>query len=184
MKKGIFRTAVVLTLASSLFLSSCIGSFGLTGKVYEFNKGVGNKFVNELVFLAMCIIPVYEVTLFIDAIVLNSIEFWTGNNPIAAGQVKQVKGENGEEYTITTLENGYEIKNEEGKEMSLIYDKKSNVWSSVVGDKTNKLIQIQDNGTAIVYLPNGTQTEVQLDQRGVASLKQVIDNQTVLFAAK
>ena len=59
----------------------CYGSFELVKKVHKFNGTLGNKFVNELGFLVMNIIPVYGVAAFIDAVVLNSIEFWTGKNP-------------------------------------------------------------------------------------------------------
>ena len=41
-----------------------------------------NRWVNEAVFLGMNIIPVYGVCLFADYIVLNSIEWWTGENPV------------------------------------------------------------------------------------------------------
>jgi hypothetical protein len=62
-------------------LGGCYGSFELVKKVHKFNGTLGNKFVNELGFLVMNIVPVYGVAAFIDAVVLNSIEFWTGRNP-------------------------------------------------------------------------------------------------------
>jgi hypothetical protein len=62
-------------------VGGCYGSFELVKKVHKFNGTLGNKFVNELGFLVMNIVPVYGVAAFIDAIVLNSIEFWTGRNP-------------------------------------------------------------------------------------------------------
>ena len=37
-----------------------------------------SKFVNELVFFAFWILPVYEVSGLADLLVLNSIEFWSG----------------------------------------------------------------------------------------------------------
>jgi hypothetical protein len=36
------------------------------------------------VFLGMVILPVYELATLADVLVLNSIEFWTGNNPVTA----------------------------------------------------------------------------------------------------
>lgn len=68
----------VLLLSATILFSSCIGSFRLTNKVKDWNSNVSNKFVNEIIFLAFHIIPVYEVTMFVDALVFNSIEFWTG----------------------------------------------------------------------------------------------------------
>lgn len=79
----------------------------------DWNQGVSNKFVNELIFLAFHIVPVYEIAYLADALVLNSIEFWSGSNPTASiGEVKTVQGENGE-YLVKTNENGYTITKKE-----------------------------------------------------------------------
>lgn len=71
--------AVLLLGAVTVHSTGCFGSFALTHKLYGFNKGVsGNKFIRWLVFLGFVILPVYEVLLVADGLVLNSIEFWTG----------------------------------------------------------------------------------------------------------
>ena len=97
MKKNKLNMVVAIALCVSLGLSSCIGSFKLTNKVLGWNEGVGNKFVNELVFIAFHIIPVYELTVVADILVLNSIEFWSGEN-LVSQSTKEVKGENGVGY--------------------------------------------------------------------------------------
>ncbi len=78
------RTAILsLTAVALLGTSGCFGSFNLTRKLWGWNKGVSDeKFVRELVFLGLNIVPVYSVAGFIDAVITNSIEFWTGKNPI------------------------------------------------------------------------------------------------------
>ena len=81
MKKNSITVAALILLAATLPLQSCIGKFALTNKVLSWNNQVGSKFVNELVFFAFWILPVYEVTSIADLLVLNSIEFWSGNNP-------------------------------------------------------------------------------------------------------
>ena len=86
MKKRYLSVAVVTALAGSMLFSSCIGNFALTKKLLGWNNQIGNKFINELVFFAFWIIPVYEVTALADVLVLNSIEFWSGSNPIAQGK--------------------------------------------------------------------------------------------------
>ena len=115
---------VCAMLSGSVLFSSCIGSFGLWNSLKDWNQGVSNKFVNELIFLAFHIVPVYEIAYLADALVLNSIEFWSGSNPMASiGDVKKVKGENGD-YLVETLENGYSITKEgETASMELIYNK-------------------------------------------------------------
>ena len=50
MKRKYLSVALILTVAASISLSSCIGSFQLTNKVLAWNQQVGDKFVNELVF--------------------------------------------------------------------------------------------------------------------------------------
>lgn len=84
-------TASMLLFSVTFMNTGCFGSFNLTQKVYNFNKGVGNKFVQEIVFILLFFIPVYAVAGAIDAIILNLVEFWTGSNPLAMndGEIKQ-----------------------------------------------------------------------------------------------
>lgn len=181
MKKNIFSIAGI-TLAGALLFSSCIGSFGLTKKILAWNQTIDNKFVNEVIFVALWIVPVYEVCMIADVLVINSIEFWSGENPVEAGIVKQVQGENGI-YTVETLENGYHIQDQEGQEMELVYDKATNTWSSVAKGETKKILTFEDDNNAIVYLPNGEQKRVELSNEGVLDLRQTIES-GIYFAAK
>ena len=88
--------AAAVMICGAFLFSSCIGSFGLHSRLVSWNQSIGNKFVNELVFLALNIIPVYGVCYFADAVIINSIEFWSGSNPMASvGDIKKVQGENG-----------------------------------------------------------------------------------------
>lgn len=85
MRLNSFARAAVLAVATVGVLgsSACFGSFNLTRKVYNFNKGVSSdKWVQELVFLAFAAIPVYSIAAGLDALIINSIEFWTGENPV------------------------------------------------------------------------------------------------------
>ena len=84
---------VCAVLAGSILFTSCIGSFKLWNNLKDWNQGVGNKFVNELVFIALHIVPVYEIAYLADVIVFNSIEFWSGSNPVASNETKEIKVE-------------------------------------------------------------------------------------------
>ena len=95
MKKTRLTVAIVCALMGSMMLPSCIGSFTLTNKLLSWNNQVGSKFVNELVFFAFWILPVYEVSALADVLVLNSIEFWSGSNPVAAGTTRTIQGNDG-----------------------------------------------------------------------------------------
>jgi hypothetical protein len=96
MKLPSFRRAAVLTVTAGCLLgtSGCFGSFNLTRKLYGFNKSVSDdKFVQELVFLGLGLVQVYSIAAAIDAIVANSVEFWTGTNPI--NMASTIKVDNG-----------------------------------------------------------------------------------------
>lgn len=50
MKKFNLKLAATVMVCGAFLFSSCIGSFGLHSKLLNWNQGIGNKFVNELVF--------------------------------------------------------------------------------------------------------------------------------------
>jgi hypothetical protein len=130
--------------------------------------------VNEVVFIALHIVPVYEVSYLADLFVINSIEFWTGENPVEAGIVKKVQGENGV-YTVETLKDGYKIQNEKGQKMNLIYDKKTNTWNMVADGQTTKLLKVVDKENAVVYV-DGKERNVALNAQGVLAFRQSVEN--------
>lgn len=163
--------ATATVLGGSVLFSSCIGSFALSNKFLAWNKTIDNKFVNEVLFIIFT--PAYSITMLADVLVLNSIEFWSGNNPVEAGIIKTVEGENGI-YTVETLENGYNIKNEKGEEMELIYDNENNTWNMVQNETSTKLIKFIENNEAIVYLPYGGEQKVELSSEGVLALQQAV----------
>ena len=79
MKRGL-----ILVLLAVFALSACTGSFNLTRKVYDIHSSQEDPWMDELLFLALWIIPVYEIATLGDLLIFNSIEFWTGENPISA----------------------------------------------------------------------------------------------------
>lgn len=171
-----------LVLGSAMLFNSCIGSFGLWNTVLDWNKGVGNKFVNELVFVACNIIPVYAVCYVVDLFVLNSIEFWSGSNPMAnAGEVKTVKGKDGD-YLVKNLENGYSITKDD-QEINLVYNQENNTWNLVADEINTELVKINNNGTADLYLPNGETLNVTMDAQGMIDARQVTMH-TMFYAAR
>lgn len=168
--KKIRSIAAACLLSGAVMLSSCVGSFSLSKKVLDWNNSVGDQWINEVVFLALNMIPVYEATMFIDGVILNTIEFWTGSNPVAANQTKTVKGQNGD-YMIVSNENGYSISN--GKEsVELVYNAENNSWNMVSDDATAELVRFNENGT--VTLANGK--TVTLDAAGVMAARQSAQN--------
>ena len=97
-------------MCASLLTSSCVGSFSLFNKLASWNKNATNsKFLNEIIFIVIS--PAYAVCSVADVLVLNSIEFWSGSNPLASnvGKTTTTKGQDGRFYAVKTLKDGYEI---------------------------------------------------------------------------
>lgn len=181
MKMFNLKMAATVMICSSFLFSSCIGSFGLSSKLVSWNKTIDDKFVNELVFIALT--PVYGVALATDWLIINSIEFWSGSNPMASiGDVKKVKGENGN-YLVETLENGYSITREgETASVELIYNQELNTWNVVADGVSTVLLQMNNDGTAQMTLPNGEEMTVTLDAQGVAAARQATMTNSYYYA--
>lgn len=68
----------------SLLLTGCLGQNALFDKVQDWNATATNeKFVNQGISFVFWWLPVYGLTLLGDIIIFNSVEFWTGQNPIS-----------------------------------------------------------------------------------------------------
>ncbi len=173
MKKHFKLTALLLT--ATIVLSSCIGSFRLTNNIKDWNEGLGNKFVNELVFIALHIVPVYEIAMLVDGVVLNSIEFWTGNNLVAEpGETKIVKNSQGQDVQVTALENGYTISNGDTA-MNLLFDAENQVWSAEYNNQVTDLVKLNGDNTAQLYV-DGDIVNVTLDAQGVGYAQMLLNN--------
>ena len=85
------KKLAVIVLIGMFVFSGCTGSFMLTKKVYDFHRGQEDKWIDELIFLGAVILPVYGLATLGDAIIFNSIEFWTDENPIANNDNKSQK---------------------------------------------------------------------------------------------
>lgn len=180
MSKLNFKMMATIMLCGSFFFTSCVGSFKLHRKLVSWNQNVTeNKFINELIFIALHIVPAYELCYLADVVVLNSIEFWTGNNLVSnVGDVKKVKGENGN-YLVETMENGYSITKEgEDLSMNLIYDSEMNSWNVMTDGVMTELLKMKGNDIAELSLVNGKKIEVTMDASGIASAKQLLMDKT------
>jgi len=165
MKKNLKNLALLFSAA--LILSSCIGSFQLTNKVKDWNDNVGGKFANEVVFLAFHVIPVYEVCMFVDAVVLNSVEFWTGNRLVAdAGERQMIKNSFGKDVEIKTLKNGY-LFSDGNSSIKVIYDADQKTWKAEIDNQSTDLIKFVDDNNAQLFMADGEALDVTLDEQGV-----------------
>jgi hypothetical protein len=110
--KILVASAVVL----SFLVSGCIGSFAAFNKLRTWNQtATEEKWVNEVIFLGLLIIPVYSLASLADIIIFNSIEFWTGENPVE----KATFSMDGDKKVIQKFS-----KDDNGRHMQILYYEK------------------------------------------------------------
>ena len=137
-----------LFMAASLITSSCVGSFSLFNKLAHWNKGATNsKFLNEIIFLLIS--PAYAVCGVVDVLVLNTIEFSSGSNPIAykAGQTESIMGKDGKYYALTYLKNGYRITAPDGAITELIHNDENDSWTQIKDGQSKELFRFNGDGS-------------------------------------
>lgn len=170
MKKISF--AVVLCLSGCFLFNSCIGSFALTNKVLSWNQQVGNKFVNELVFFAFWILPVYEVTSLADLLIINSIEFWSGNNPVTAS-TKVIDTDNGR-YLVKCDGKGYDVVCERtGETVRLDFNVAEQTWSVNINGEEHPFMTFVDNTHVKMITPSGDFKIIETNANGVLAYEAV-----------
>jgi hypothetical protein len=75
--------------------TACYGPFNLTKNVYHWNSGikgsgeVSDKWMKEFVFFGMIVVPVYMFSAMLDGFIFNSIQFWSGENPVKAADLNR-----------------------------------------------------------------------------------------------
>jgi hypothetical protein len=79
--------ALATVLSLSVISAGCFGKFQLTRMIYDLNKSVEDKYVRSAVTWGFVIIPVYGFSAFLDVVVFNVVEFWTGENPMTVTKV-------------------------------------------------------------------------------------------------
>ena len=175
MKKRHLSVALICAVAASLSLSSCIGSFGLTKKVITWNNQVGNKFLNELVFIAFWVLPVYEVTSLADLLVLNSIEFWSGRNPMTAS-VKTVDTDHGR-YLIACDGKGYTVTCQAtGEQTRLAFYEDQQTWAVETEAGSFPFMTYVDDTHVRMITPSGSFDTFELSQQGVMAYTAAVNN--------
>ena len=172
MKKIGFKVAALL-MAGSMLCTSCIGSYSLFNKYEEWQCNMTKtKIVNGIVgFILQPIVA--PITLVVDAIVLNTIEFWTGNNPLASN-VQQVKGSDGRYYAVRTTKKGYQITSPTGEVTLLIHNAKNDSWTISQNGISRELIRFNADGTIEATLQNGKKMTITNDQIGLQQVQDAV----------
>jgi hypothetical protein len=152
MKKfGIYSMAILM-LGIGTLSTGCMGSWGLTKTLYKWNeKATGNRFLDNLIFWVLGF--VYGITIFVDFIVLNLIEFWTGSNPMAMqpGEMEKgiVKGKDGNSYEMTVTQYRYDILTltgpNKGEKVAVFYTPETKTWSTTKAGVTYPIATVHED---------------------------------------
>lgn len=125
-------------VAMTTVFSGCFGYFGLTRRLYEwhsdlFGDNLGGRFGRTVLFFVLS--PVYSIVGFIDYGILNLIEFWTGENPLAMNEGdKEIKTlvHNGIDYRMEVTKNQYKMEvlsgPKKGEVERLVFEPTSRTW--------------------------------------------------------
>lgn len=146
-------TVALIIAGFGLVQTGCIGPFNLTKKLYNWNNNLGDKYVNAIIFFSFSTyLPIYGLTLAGDAIIFNTIEFWTGNNPIAMAE-----GESNTEYItsndktfkVVTSKNSIDVtpvgESAESTAYSMKFNEANKTWRYMSENQSFDFIRITEN---------------------------------------
>ncbi len=174
MKKHLKLIALLLVFVFSFgMLISCYGSFVVFHKLHKWNGTIGNKWLRSTLHIVLWIIPVYEICILVDLIILNVVEFWSGSNPMAMkegqreDQIVQYKGE---KYQITATKNRFDIVRltgpKSGERAALVYVPDSSAWfveSGMIREKVLAVDETNPNLVKAIY-PDGRAVQFDLTE--------------------
>lgn len=175
MKKK-FLTTICIVITGCILNTSCIGSFTLFNKLADWNTGATeDKFLDAVIGFFLS--PAYAVCLFADWTVLNTIEFWSGTSPLAAGQMERRVGTNGDVYLVTTEKDGYTILNETRNDsIKLVYNQTENTWSMKQNGEVKNMMTFNKNNTITVYTSGNQQIIVNKNKEGLKQVQEIAGN--------
>jgi len=161
-----FVSIALLAVFILVGIFGCYGNMSLTKKVYQFNGSVGNKYVQSIVNWAFWICPVYEAAIFMDIVVFNTIEFWTGNNPLTMKDsetiIKYAEGKKGK-YKLEISQNKIvvtELKN--NNIMELNYEPATESWY-LNSNGTKQKIGYADGQQLKLLSPSGEELSLNMN---------------------
>lgn len=187
---------IAISLASIFGFTQigCMGSFNLTNGIYDWNENAtSNRIANNIIFWAFLIVPVYGVSLFLDGVIFNFLEFWTGSNPIAMkeGEVEtQIHEKNGVAYEMKARKNNFQVTvlngEKKGEILNLEYTPKNSTWNKV--ESNGELVELvkynESTNEVTIFKPNGESITVENSADNFAQLKnQVKWESTYLWAS-
>ena len=107
-----------------------------------------------------------------DILVINSIEFWSGSNPLASN-TKVIDGKDAR-YEIISNPEGYIVKNlDDNTTVKFNFDEIDNSWSVEANGEEHKFMRFIDDNNVEMVTPDGSFERVELSQAGVYAYQQM-----------
>lgn len=139
--------------------TACYGPFNLTRNVYHWNSGIKgsgevyDKWMKEFVFFGMIIIPMYMFSALLDAFIFNSIQFWSGDNPLKVTQdderrIREVQMGNAT-ATVTWAE--------DGASAHVVYIRKGQQINETTIERDGAHLRLRDQGGQVQYTEEATE---------------------------
>lgn len=172
MPRGIVSGLLVMSLMTG---SGCFGPFNLTKNVYHWNNGikgsgeVNEKWMKEIVFFGMIVIPVYMFSALLDAFVFNAIQFWSGTNP-----VKVTQGPDGLPETVRAGEATIQFSwSAERRSATLAYRRNGDLIKTVTVVAEGSAYRIIDEHTKASYVIEQSTHEMSMLDEECRSIRRV-----------
>lgn len=164
-------------LSTTILFTSCIGSFSAFNGLRDWNESVtDSKIGNELIFIALWVLPVYGIATLADLVVFNSIEFWGGTNPVAMNEgdseTKTIVSK-GNTYKVTATKNRFHVAivdgRRKGETTDLVYVAGDKSWN--VEKEDGELLKLSSlkKGLLMANLPNSETVTVPQGLNRVAT---------------
>jgi len=156
MKSKILKLLISIFFIGSggTLLSGCVGSNIATSKVLQFNvEVVDNKYARGGVNVLLT--PVYALTMTVDLLFFNSVEFWMGESPLN-GEKHIFDSESAPYYLVKdsekTIHSIQAVKvNEHSVDYEIVYT--SGEVATLRGDKLGEVVYFYLDGELVASTP-------------------------------
>ncbi|WP_036380368.1 DUF3332 domain-containing protein [Muricauda sp. MAR_2010_75] len=179
-----------LLLSSAILFSSCLGSFKAFNNLKDWNQGAtDSKFLDNLIFWGLNIVPVYGLFFLGDVLIFNVIEFWSGSNPIAMkpGESEtQMVEHDGNTFKMVATQNRIQVTVVEGpkkgKKLELFYKPDEKSWNAIRPNGEIIKLSSFEEGFYIVYMPNGEKVKIDPMSTREEGLAILQENKTCYYS--
>lgn len=97
--------------------------------------------------------------------------------------MENVWGQDGKQYAVKTLKDGYEITKPTGEKVLFVHDNTNDSWTLKSDGQEAEIFRFNEDGTIRAFLPDGRSMDVTPDEAGVYNLRMAM-NDGMFFAAR